>query len=200
MLASVVVLVSAGALASCSDDDGSGSTASTTFKPNLETRDPTWQNWNNEAAARGFTTEANAAGTQVAKDIAAGGVKCEKPLATIFGQIATTYYRQGLPIPVGSVECEGPAAEGVDAENILIEVMGTTAPTGDDLVSFKRDLLCKQAKDTGRLPDGTSDFPGIPYVMTADKTIVVQPDTHATNREIAKALGLTAHDMCEGIT
>ena len=62
-----------------------------------------------------------------------------------------------------------------------------------------RDTICKQAKDDGRLPDGTSGFPGIPYVITDDKRVVVQPDSFELNRKIARALGTKSHDMCEGI-
>jgi hypothetical protein len=191
VLAALVALVLV-ALASCSNGGSSND-------PKLpEPNDKTWLDWNKDAARRGFTPEANQVAARVAADIAKGGVTCTKYADTTFDVIATSYYKVGIPIPVGSGECVGPGT-GDEAENILIEVMGTERPTGEDLVAFKRDLLCQQAKDAGRRPDGTSDFPGIPYVLAADETFVVQPDSFETNRQIAKALGLASRDMCEGI-
>jgi hypothetical protein len=194
------VVLAAVILGACSDDgDDSASGTPTTIKPPLETRDTTWLDWNNAAAARGFTTEANAVAARVAKDIAAGGVACKNFEDTTFDFIATTYYRQGIPIPLGSGECEGPGAKG-NEENILIEVLGPSAPTARDFVTSKRNLLCQQAKDDFREPDGTSSFPGIPFVMAPDETWVVQPDSFEVNREIAGALDVESRDMCEGIT
>lgn len=182
--------------AACGGDDGAAT--STTFVPDLETADDTWIDWNNAAAVRGYTTEANAVAAAVAADIVAAGVKCEKFLPTDFAIIATSYYKAGIPIPVGSGECDGPG-DGDDAENILIEVMGTSAPTGTDLVAFERDLLCETALKLGRLPDGTQNFPGIPYVIAPDNTWVIRPDTFETNQLIADALGRESLDMCEGM-
>lgn len=183
--------------AACGDDTG-GSATTTTYVPDIEAADDTWIDWNNAAAVRGYTDEANAVAAGVAADIAAAGVKCEKFLPTDFAIIATSYYRAGIPIPIGSGECDGPG-DGDEAENILIEVMGTTAPTGTDLVAFERDLLCAQALDAGRLPDGTQNFPGIPYVIAPDDTWVIRPDTFETNQLIADALGRESLDMCEGM-
>lgn len=202
----VLGVVTAGVIAACglsacsSDSKGANPTTSTTFKPALEARgDKTWLDWNNQAAARGFTESANKVAADVAKRIKDGGVTCTGYFDTTFDYIATSYYKVGIPIPVGSGECAG-ATDADDAtENILIEVMDPEKPSGADLVAFKRNLLCKQAKEDGRRPDGSSLFPGIPYVMAKDKTYVIQPDAHSTAREIAKVLGLQAKDMCEGI-
>jgi hypothetical protein len=196
----IASVVAVGGLSACSSDSKSATPTSTTFKPPLEVRgDKTWLDWNNQAAARGFTQPANKVAADVAKKIKAGGVKCAGYFDTTFDYIATSYYKVGIPIPVGSGECSG-ATDADDAtENILIEVMDPEKPSGADLVAFKRNLLCKRAKEDGRRPDGSSLFPGIPYVMAKDKTYVIQPDAHSTAREIAKVLGLQAKDMCEGI-
>lgn len=191
--------VLASLLSACSSDPKNATSTTTTFKPALETADKTWLNWNNEAAVRGFTKDANKVAADVAKKLVAGGVTCIGYYDTTFDYIATSYYKVGIPIPVGSGECSGTTDEDDATENILIEVMDPEKPSGADLVAFKRDLLCKQAKEDGRQPDGSSLFPGVPYVMAKDKTYVVQPDSHATAREIAKALGLQARDLCEGI-
>jgi hypothetical protein len=198
-LRSTLVVMALVTFAACSSGkSASSSNTTTTFKPALETQDSTWIDWNNQAAARGFTPAANAVAKRVATKIAAAGVTCTGYLETPFDAIATSYYKVGVPIPVGSGECDGAAAKDA-TENILIEVMGTRAPNGADLVAFKRKLVCRQAKDDGRRPDGTSDFPGLPYVIAKDNTYVVQPDSFAVNRQIAKALGLKSQDVCEGI-
>ena len=59
--------------------------------------------------------------------------------------------------------------------------------------------MCAKAKKLGRLPDGTSDFKGLPYLIAADKTWIIEPDTFVGARALAKPLDLPARDMCVGI-
>ena len=84
-----------------------------------------------------------------------------------------------LALALGAGQCQA----GTD--NITIEVFGKKSPNAADFVARKRALICKKAKDLGRLPDGSSDFDGIPYVMAADKTWIVEPDSFKVNKQIA---------------
>lgn len=160
----------------------------------IAARTKKWDDYNAERTK--YEKKQNAVAIDVATRIAAGGVPCPDPANTRLAVIVGSYTRQGLPLPLGAAECTA-VADG--EENVLIEVFAKGRPNAADLVAAKRKLLCERAKDLGRLSDGTSGFPGIPYVIAADKTWVVQPDSFETNEKIAQALGRTSEDMCEGI-
>jgi hypothetical protein len=201
---SYLVLVAALLLAAvgCSSSGKSSAPTSTTFVPALPApEDTTWLNWNNQAAVRGYTAEANAVAKEIADKIRKAGLLCADYAESSFDVYATSYYKVGIPIPLGAGECD--ASEEKDgSENILIEVLNSsTPPTGEDFVAYRRTLLCQKAKDNLRQPDGTSGFPGIPIVMERDKVydIVIQPDSFEYSERIAKALGLKSQDTCEGI-
>ena len=84
-------------------------------------------------------------------------------------------------------------------DDVLIEVFGKKAPNAADFVAAKRRVICAKAKKLGRLPDGSSDFKGLPYLISADKTWIVEPDEFAGARALGAKLGLPVHDMCAGI-
>jgi hypothetical protein len=85
---------------------------------------------------------------------------------------------------------------GPSEENLLVEVFRPGFPNGADFMARKGDLICEKGKELGRRPDGTNDFPGIPYVIAKDKSWVVEPDSFPVNRRIAKALGVESRDAC----
>lgn len=198
-----VLLIAAGA-ASCSGGGGDSADTTTSTKINPEeaaqiaARTTKWNSYN--ATKTGFSKKQNAVAADVAARLIAGGLPCGKFTEASFNFIVGTYTTQGLPLPLGSGECfiTGAGVDGGD-ENILIEVFGTSPPDASDFIAAKRKLLCKRAKNLGRLPDGTSDFGGIPYVISEDRTWIVQPDNFETNDKIAESLGGNAKDMCEGI-
>ncbi len=170
----VVLVVFALALASCSSDGTSVSSY-------------------NEGRKR-FAPAANRDAKNVLARIAAGGVECTKTQTEDFNSLVKAYTLQKLPLPLGSASCVGP-----NGENLLVEVFQSDAPNARTFVDRKRDLICKKAKEFGRQPDGSSDFEGLPYVISADSTWLVEPDSFAVNRQIAKALGRPARDSCAKI-
>ncbi len=147
----------------------------------------------NEGRKR-FAPAANRNAKKVLDRIAAGGVECTNVQTEDFNSLVRAYTLQKLPLPLGSASCVGPKGE-----NLLVEVFPSDAPNAQTFVDRKRDLICKKAKDLGRQPDGSSDFEGLPYVMAADSTWLVEPDSFAVNRQVAKALGRPARDSCAKI-
>ena len=195
----VVVLFAVG-VAACSSGGSSATTTTTDAKTKdlqeqIAARTTRWNDYN--AKQKKFTAAAEAVGKDVADRIIAAAIRCDNPGPTGFGASAAPYAKQGLPIPKGSYECDG----GTDGqENVLIEIYPLhKRPNAADLVAAKRKLICKRAKDLGRRAGGPNDFPGIPYVMSADKTWIVEPDQFETNQQIATALGRPSSDMCAGI-
>lgn len=122
-------------------------------------------------------------------------VECKRYADTAWGGADISYLRYGLPVPLGSGSCEG----GMAKENILIEVFGGSPPNADDFVAAKRKLICQRALDLGRESDGTQSFDGIPYVVNADKTWLIQPDSIEVAKTVAEKLGLVAGNMCAGM-
>jgi hypothetical protein len=153
-----------------------------------------WKSYNRKR--KGFDATANAAARSLASTLNAGGYACANIADTSFASIATSYVKQGLPLPIGSAQCDG-GADG--SENILIEVFGAKHPNASDFVAAKRKLICARAKKLGRQPDGTNDFDGIPYVEAGDGTWLIEPDSFTTNDQIASIVGRSSLDMCEGI-
>ncbi len=150
-----------------------------------------WAEYNKSRT--GFEPKQNAVAKSVADRINAGGVACTGYGDYLFGVLVKTYRAQDLPLALGAGQCQA------GNDNVTIEVFGKKPPTAVDFVARKRALICKKAKDLGRLPDGSSDFDGIPYVMAADKTWIVEPDSFKVNKQIAEKLGRPSQDMCKGI-
>lgn len=172
--ASVIAVL---AFAGCSSDDSSASAQS-------------WTAYNR--GRTGYVAKQNAVAKSVADRLNGGGLACTDFGEYPFDYIVKTYRAQGLPLALGAGACQA------DTDNVLIEVFGKS-PSAADFVARKRAVICKKAKDLGRLPDGSSDFDGIPYVMSADRTWIVEPDSFKVNKQIAKILGRPARDMCQGI-
>ena len=149
-----------------------------------------WDAYN--ATRTDYDAKANAIAKSVADRINRGGVRCSSFGGYSFAAIEESYRRQHLPLALGAGQCDA-------AENVLIEVFGTSPPTAADFVAAKRALICQRARDLGRKPNGSSDFDGIPYVMAPDKTWIAEPDSFTGAKRVARALGLKAEDMCAGI-
>ena len=141
---------------------------------------------------REFTKAANARARAIADRIAAGGVVCDNYADSVLGPLRATYAKQRIPIPLGSGQCEG----GPARENVLIEVFPATPPNGAAFIARKAALLCRKGFELGRNPDGTNDFPGLPYIIAGDHRWVVEPDSNAFNAQIARTLGRPARNAC----
>lgn len=141
----------------------------------------------------GYDAASNAVAKSVADRLVAAGYPCAGYADYQFDLIVKAYRLQGLPLALGAGQCS------VGTENVLIEVFSKQAPNAADFVATKRRLICAKAKKLGRLPDGTNDFDGIPYVMAPDRTWIVEPDTFKASRDIAAKLGRPSRDMCAGI-
>ena len=139
-----------------------------------------------------FTPTANARAQEVADRIARSGLDCANTHASSFDALRPTYLKQDLPLPIGSAECEGGAAK----ENVVIEIFRSAHPNATDFVTRKAALICRRGLSLGRLADGTNGFPGLPYVMAADKTWLVEPDTQTFNAQLARVLGRPPRDAC----
>lgn len=139
-----------------------------------------------------FTTAANTRARKVIDRIVAEGVDCRNPSDSVLAPLRATYVRQRLPIPLGQGQCEG----GPARENVLVEVFPAHAPNAASFIARKAALLCRKGFELGRKPDGTNDFPGLPYVMAFDRSWVVEPDSKAFNVELARALHRPARDAC----
>ncbi len=147
----------------------------------------------NEARKR-FTPGANRDAKRVLDRMTSAGVECTNSQIEDFDALVRAYTLQKLPLPMGSASCVGP-----NGENLLVEVFRTDAPNARTFIDRKRELICQKAKDLGRRDDGSSGFEGLPYVMSADRTWLVEPDSFAVNRQIAKALDRPSKDGCVGI-
>ena len=194
----MLVLIGLAALSACSSSESttSATTITTTAanRAQIAARTTRWHEYN-----RG-RTKFHPADTAIARDLAerlrASAITCSDFGVLAFDITTAPYIAQGLPIPSSGSSCTGPSDE-----DVLFEVYrAAKRPNAADLVAAKRKLLCQRGRDLGRLPDGSSDFPGIPYVISADKVWIVEPDTFETNQRIATALGLESRDMCAGIT
>ncbi len=139
-----------------------------------------------------FTPTANARAQELAVRIVRSGLDCANTHASSFDALRPTYLKQDLPLPIGSVECEGGPAK----ENVVIEIFRSAHPNAFDFVTRKAALICRRGISLGRLADGTNGFPGLPYVMAADKSWLVEPDTQTFNAELARALGRPPRDAC----
>ena len=144
-----------------------------------------WTSYNEKRT--GYDAPANAVAKSVVDRIIAAGFDCRDYGDYNFAVIANPYRLQDMPLALGAGSCN------IGDENILVEVFGTAHPNAADFVAAKRASICKRAKDLGRLPDGSSDFDGIPYIMAADKTWIVEPDTFKqTKASRPSSIGLPA--------
>ena len=176
----VVAVVIAFVVVACG---GGGSTAPEHTKQ--------WAQYNVKRTA--YTPAANAVAKSVADRITAAGIACNGYADYDFSLTERPYRLQGLPIALGAGNCS------VGTEEVLIEVFGAKHPNATDFVAVKRGIICARAKKLGRLPDGSSGFDGIPYIMAPDQTWIIEPDTFKQTREIAAKLGRPTRDMCVGI-
>lgn len=142
-----------------------------------------------------FAAAPNAKALKVLARIAAAGITCTDPLPEQFGPLVPSYVAQHLPLPAGSASCTGP-----QEENLLVEVFPKTYPTAADFIQRKREIVCEKALRAGKLPNGKNDFPGVPYLLAADKTWVLEPDSFKVNRQLAEVFGLKSRNACAGMT
>ncbi len=149
------------------------------------------------ASRHGFSEAANGTARGVIDRLQRAGVACTDPHPSTFALLRTTYVRQHLALPLGAVECSA-TFHGV-TENVVVEVFRTGRPNAADFVDRKAAIICRRGIALGRKADGTNDFPGLPYVMAADKAWVLEPDTVAFNDVIATALGRPARNACGAI-
>lgn len=145
---------------------------------------------------KAFARAANARARAIADRIVAAGVDCENYSDSLLAPLRASYVKQRLPLPHGSGQCDGGPAK----ENVLIEVFSTDAPNATAFIARKAALLCTKGFELGRKPDGTNDFPGLPYVIAIDGSWVVEPDSKTFNEEIARALRRPAMDACDEVS
>ena len=87
---------------------------------------------------------------------------------------------------------------GDDGENLTIEAFVDQAHR-DDFIAAKAELICARGKERGLSSDKTtSTFDGLVYVEAGN--VIIEPDTAEIRNAIARELGLTAGNMCPGIT
>ena len=124
---------------------------------------------------------------------------CNRIAQYTWSLIFESYTKGKMPMALGAANCESPrdptSNAGIDTEDILVEVYGTR-PNALDFVKAKAKRICARAKALSQSPDSKLKFEGIPYVMSADKTWVVEPDSFGTARQIGKIFGRPAQDMC----
>lgn len=153
--------------------------------------------WNKERVKIGYDKVSNRRGMRVLDQLADAGIECTARQNELFKVLVTTYVKQQIPFPMGSVSCTGPGEE-----NLLVELFRKDGyPTGADFMARKRALVCQRALDLGKgaLPGGGNGFDGIAYVLAADRSWVIEPDSFVVTRQIAKALGLKSRNACAGM-
>ncbi len=141
-----------------------------------------------------FSASANKVAASIAKRIVGHGVACDGYKNSAFDALRVGYVKAHLPLPTGSGECTGGPAK----ENVLIEVFRSSTPNGADFMQRKGELICRKGLEFGRKADGTNDFPGLPYLMAADKTWVIEPDSVRFAHTLGRALGRPARNACAG--
>ena len=146
------------------------------------------------AGRRSFGAQANKAARAIATRIVDSGVTCVDYQDSSFDPLRNGYVKGHLPLPIGSGECTGGRAK----ENVLIEMFRASAPNAADFMRRKAELICKKGLKLGRREDGSNDFPGLPYIMAADRTWVVEPDSVRFAHTLARALGRPFKNACTG--
>lgn len=149
------------------------------------------------ATRHAFSAAANGSARSVIDRMVRAGVACPDPHPSPFALLRTTYVRQRLALPLGAVECSAPFQQGT--ENVVVEVFRRRQPNAADFMDRKAAIICRRGIELGRNADGTNSFPGLPFVMAADKTWVLEPDTPAFNQVIATALHRPAGNACGAI-
>ena len=153
--------------------------------------------WNKERVKIGYDKVSNRRAMRVLQQMSDAGIDCNKRQAEAFKVLITTYVKQEIPFPTGSASCTGPGEE-----NLLVEVFPKHGyPTGADFMARKRALVCQRALNLGKnaAPGGRNGFEGVAYVLAADRSWVIEPDSLAVNQRIAKALGLKSRNACAGM-
>jgi hypothetical protein len=151
--------------------------------------------WNEQRADKGFAAAGNREALDVLDRLAQAGITCTNPQEEVFNVLVVGYQKQGLPLPYGSASCEGP-----NGENLLVEVFRRDGyPSAADFMARKRDLVCERAFELGKTPNGPNDFAGLPYVIAKHEGWLIEPDSFAVNRQLAKALGVKSRDACAGL-
>ena len=186
----VAVAIAASALAAgCSDDENKTDAPS---KSTAAAPVSAVDRWNAERSDKGFDESANQRALAVLRRIAQAGVTCTGVQTESFSALRSSYQTAELPLPLGSASCTGP-----EGENVLVEVFPTQPPvTLTDFVARKRELVCAKGRELGQRPDGSNDFPGLPYVEDRASGWIIEPDSSGVNRRIADVLDLTPKDVC----
>ncbi len=147
------------------------------------------------ATRHGFSPAADTTARAVVDRLHRSGVACSAPEPSNFTLLRPTYLRQHVALPLGAIECEAAVPGG--SENVVVEVFGGSRAI--DFMNRKAQIICRRGTALGRKADGTNDFPGLPYVMGADRTWIVEPDSIAFNRVIATALRRPPRNACTAV-
>jgi hypothetical protein len=153
--------------------------------------------WNDTRVKQGFDPKGNREALAVLDRIERAGLPCTDKQTQEFQLLVKNYTAQKIPFPLGAASCTGPGGE-----NLLVELYRADGyPTAADFMARKRELICQKALDLGKDPKGgPNNFDGIPYVLAKDGSWVIEPDSFAVNRQLARALGLPSRNACQGMT